>query len=57
MTSKPSVHIVRTGAANLGSIVAGFNRIGTNPIVTENLSDILSAAFVVIPGVGSFGAL
>lgn len=50
------VTIVRTGTANLASVVAAFERIGTRTRFTESPGDIDSACRLVLPGVGSFGA-
>ncbi len=50
------VVIVRTGSANLASVVAAFTRLGTAPHITEDPDVVLSAPAVVLPGVGAFGA-
>ncbi|PRP85367.1 imidazole glycerol phosphate synthase subunit HisF [Planoprotostelium fungivorum] len=47
MTRK-QVIVVRTGTANIGSVMVGLQRAGAIPIV--------SAPYVMIPGVGSFGS-
>ena len=49
------VCVVRTGLANLASVLAGFRRAGADPFVTENPAEVESATHVVLPGVGSFG--
>ncbi len=52
----PEVIIVRTGIANLASIIAGIRRAGAEPKVSESPRAIESAGHVVLPGVGAFGA-
>lgn len=48
------VVIVRTGAANLASVVAAFDRLGRSVEVTDNAFAVRYAKRVVLPGVGSF---
>ena len=50
------VYIVNTGLANLASVSTAFSRIGTSPVVTDKGADITKARYLVLPGVGSFGA-
>lgn len=52
----PAVIVVSTGSANLASVFAGLERCGAVPRLCETPDDILSAAHVVLPGVGAFGA-
>lgn len=47
--------IVRTGTANLASVVAAFGRAGKQVLVTSDASDVADAKRLVLPGVGSFG--
>lgn len=47
---------VRTGTANLASIVAAFGRLGLSVRMTESPDEVRAGARVVLPGVGSFGA-
>lgn len=47
---------IRTGTANLASIVAAFERLGMSVRITESPEDVRDRARVVLPGVGSFGA-
>ena len=57
MTDPTLVAVVRTGAANLASVVAALKRLGSlTPVVTDDPDDVLRAPFVVLPGVGAFGA-
>lgn len=55
-STSPTVHIVRTGTANLASVVAALSRCGVLPILTSSPQDILTAQALVLPGVGSFAA-
>ncbi len=48
--------IVPTGTANTASVLAAFSRLGAHPAVSGNVSDIVQADRVVLPGVGTFGA-
>ena len=48
------VVIVRTGAANLASVVAAFERLGRSVQITDNAFAVRSAKRVVLPGVGAF---
>lgn len=48
--------IVRTGTANLASVIAAFHRLGVSPEMTHDPDAVLSAERVVLPGVGAFGA-
>ncbi|HLO40673.1 MAG TPA: imidazole glycerol phosphate synthase subunit HisH [Phycisphaerales bacterium] len=50
------VHIVRTGTANLASVVAALTRAGVQPALTSDPAEIENAKAVILPGVGSFGA-
>lgn len=50
------VYIVKTGTANIGSIVAGLKKVGAEPTVGDSASEIMTATHVVVPGVGTFGA-
>jgi glutamine amidotransferase len=49
------VVIIRTGTANLASVVAAFGRAGRQVRVTSEPQDVLGAERLVLPGVGSFG--
>lgn len=53
--SKPRVAVVRTGLANLASVLAGLRRAGADPYVTESPEAVSNEAFVMLPGVGAFG--
>ena len=54
--SADRVAVVRTGVANLASVLAGLRRAGASSIVVEDARDVASARRVVLPGVGSFAA-
>ncbi len=56
MNDTKIVTIVDTGMANLASVTAALIRCGATIKLSENRSDILSARYIVLPGVGSFGA-
>jgi imidazole glycerol phosphate synthase glutamine amidotransferase subunit len=49
------VVIIRTGSANLASVVAAFGRIHCLTRITQDAATVASAARVVLPGVGAFG--
>jgi imidazole glycerol phosphate synthase glutamine amidotransferase subunit len=49
------VVVVRTGTANLASVVAALTRAGRQVRVTSEPQDVIDAERLVLPGVGSFG--
>lgn len=51
-----SVWIVTTGAANLASVRAAFARCGRSTRMIAKAEEVSLAQYLVIPGVGSFGA-
>ena len=50
------VVVVRTGTANLASVLAGIRRVGGEPVLSEDPADVRSADYAVLPGVGALGA-
>lgn len=50
------VCIVATNVANLASVHACVDRLGCESVVTQDPKTIESAAHVILPGVGAFGA-
>ncbi len=50
------VVVVRTGVANLASVLAGLRRAGGAPEVTTDPDVVRRADRAVLPGVGAFGA-
>lgn len=50
------VCVVRTGSANLASVVAALRRMGAEPEVTVDPAAVRTAHRLVLPGVGAFGA-
>jgi imidazole glycerol phosphate synthase glutamine amidotransferase subunit len=50
------VAFAATGVANLASIMAAFRRAGASPFLAADAEELASAAFAVVPGVGSFGS-
>ena len=53
---KQQVIIVQTGLANLASVSAAIKRVGVSPKITADYHEIRNAKFLVLPGVGAFGA-
>ncbi len=49
------ITIINTGAANLASVRAAFERLNCRTQTTEAPDDVLAAPAVVLPGVGAFG--
>lgn len=47
---------MRTGVANLASVVAAFERLGAPTHVTTDAAEVAAASHVMLPGVGAFGA-
>jgi len=50
------VAVIRTGLANLASVLVGLRRAGAEPFATEDPKDVRDASHVELPGVGAFGA-
>ena len=50
------VQIIDTGIANIASVKAAFDRLGCDIAITNNADVVRQAEYVVLPGVGSFGA-
>ena len=50
------VAIVRTGVANMASVVAAFERLGARTLITTDPEVVASSSHVMLPGVGAFGA-
>ncbi|QOI99340.1 MAG: imidazole glycerol phosphate synthase subunit HisF [Phycisphaeraceae bacterium] len=53
---KPSVAVIRTGSANLASVVACLARLGARAVITQDPAAVASSPRVVLPGVGSFAS-
>jgi imidazole glycerol phosphate synthase glutamine amidotransferase subunit len=51
-----AVHVVRTGTANLASVLAALERAGARPVLTADAREVAAAPILVLPGVGAFGA-
>ena len=54
--SMGDVVVVRTGTANLASVLNGLGRVGVHPRLSEDPQDVITASHVVLPGVGAFAA-
>jgi len=50
------VAVVATGVANVASVLAAWRRLGVPAHLTRDPAEVLEAARVQLPGVGSFGA-
>ena len=50
------VHIVRTGTANIASVMAAVQRLGAIPELISDAQGVADAEHLVLPGVGAFGA-
>lgn len=48
--------VIRTGTANVASVLAALRRAGASPETTHDPERVLKADRVVLPGVGAFGA-
>ncbi len=51
------VHVVHSSTANTASVIAALARCGAEPVLTEDPGAIERAERLVLPGVGSFGAM
>jgi len=56
MSEQNPVAVVRTGTANLASVLAGLRRAGADPYLTDLASDVADAPRLILPGVGAFAA-
>ncbi len=52
----PEVLVVRTGVANLASMLSGLRKAGAEPHVSDDPAAVRAATAVVLPGVGAFTA-
>ena len=52
----PRIPVIRTGTANLASVLAALRRAGAEPVLTNAPEEVAEAQGVVLPGVGSFAA-
>lgn len=50
------VTVVRTGVANLASVLAALQRIGATPVLTDDPEKVERTDRLLLPGVGAFGA-
>ncbi|MGM0555697.1 MAG: imidazole glycerol phosphate synthase subunit HisH [Myxococcota bacterium] len=50
------VFIIKTGVANIASMIVAFERLGAHPRLTDDAAHVREGDFVVLPGVGAFGA-
>lgn len=50
------VLVVRTGVANLASVLSGLRKAGAEPHVSDDPAAVRAAGAVVLPGVGAFAA-
>ena len=56
MTERPRIAILDFGMGNLRSVAKAVDRMGGEPVVTSEPSEAGTAAAMVVPGVGAFGA-
>ena len=57
MAAPRTIPIVRTGSANIASVCAAIERLGYTPELTESAAVVRNAEYLVLPGVGAFGAV
>lgn len=50
------VAVIETGVANIASMLVALERLGAAPSLTKDPERVADAPFVVLPGVGAFGA-
>ncbi|MBP5243514.1 MAG: imidazole glycerol phosphate synthase subunit HisH [Succinivibrio sp.] len=51
------ISIIDTGSANLNSVVQAFKRIGYEAVISSEIADLKNADRLVLPGVGTAGAV
>ncbi|MBP5713003.1 MAG: imidazole glycerol phosphate synthase subunit HisH, partial [Prevotella sp.] len=49
------IAIVKYNAGNIYSVVNALNRLGVNPVITDNAEELMSADKVLFPGQGEAG--
>jgi len=54
--TRPDVIVVRTGTANVASVLAALDPVDSPGPISSDPDDMRQAARVVLPGVGTFGA-
>ena len=52
----PEVVVVRTGTANLASVLAALRRAGARPVLSSDPAEVRDATHAVLPGVGAMAA-
>lgn len=48
--------VIRTGVANIASVLAALKRLGVTPRLSDDADVVRTSSFVVLPGVGAFAA-
>jgi len=56
MNRTKEVLVVRTGIANIDSVFSGLGRVEASPRLTQDAREVRGADYVMLPGVGAFGA-
>jgi glutamine amidotransferase len=56
MPPAPEVAVIRTGTANMASVLAGLERAGARAAIHQDAEIVIQADFVVLPGVGALQA-
>ncbi len=56
MNAPTTISIIRTGSANLASVIAAARRLGLEPALIDDADRVERDPWVVLPGVGAFGA-
>ena len=51
------IAVIRTGTANLASVLAGLTRAKCDPVLIDDPASVISTDYVVLPGVGTFSAV
>jgi len=51
-----TIALIKYNAGNTASVVNALNRLGVDPLVTEDEREILAASHVILPGVGHAGS-
>lgn len=56
MTNRLRVSVVSTGTANIASVLAALDKCGATCTIAERPDEIIESPYLVLPGVGAFGA-
>lgn len=51
------IGVIDYGSGNVGSVMNSLNRLGHSPVLSREFLELVSCTHLILPGVGSFGAV